>query len=329
MSSTDNLWTVVLAAGDGTRLAALTLDAGGQAVPKQYCSLRGGPSLLQEALDRASHLAPPSRTCVIVAQGHQRYWKPLAAALPDANLIVQPENRGTLHGILLCVAAIVQRDPTARIVFLPADHHVANEPALRIALQGFGRAINLHADRLLLLGIAPDEPDSELGYIIPGNRLDGEAHDVTCFVEKPDAPRARDLIAGGAVWNSFIFGAHARMLRDLLHAHAPDALAAVSAALSAGVARDETLALAYRTLPNRDFSRDVLQASSGHLGVMIAPACGWTDLGTPRRVGETLARLQQPTRRRRPARSGPAYVNLAHQHARLSRSVPALAGATP
>ncbi len=45
MSSSGNTWAVVLAAGDGTRLASLTTDSAGKAVPKQFCSLTAGRSL--------------------------------------------------------------------------------------------------------------------------------------------------------------------------------------------------------------------------------------------------------------------------------------------
>jgi mannose-1-phosphate guanylyltransferase len=46
-------WAVVLAAGDGRRLAKLTSDGRGGAVPKQFCSLHGAGSLLYRALQRA------------------------------------------------------------------------------------------------------------------------------------------------------------------------------------------------------------------------------------------------------------------------------------
>ena len=61
-------WAVVLAAGDGTRLAALTTDAAGISVPKQFCSLNGGNALIQETLQRARHVAAPERVCSIVAR---------------------------------------------------------------------------------------------------------------------------------------------------------------------------------------------------------------------------------------------------------------------
>ena len=33
-------WAIVLAGGSGTRLSCLTADADGEAVPKQFCSLK-------------------------------------------------------------------------------------------------------------------------------------------------------------------------------------------------------------------------------------------------------------------------------------------------
>jgi len=52
------------------------------------------------------------------------------------------------------------------------------------------------------------------------------------------------------------------------------------------------LAQLYDRLPELDFSRDILQRSPELLRVMTVPACGWSDLGTPRRVVETVRRLR-------------------------------------
>lgn len=103
----NNTWALVLAAGEGSRLRSLTTTATGQAVPKQFCSLQGGPSLMQEALQRAASIAPIQRTCSIVAAQHRRWWEAPLYHLPEENVIVQPENRGTAHGILLPLLHIV------------------------------------------------------------------------------------------------------------------------------------------------------------------------------------------------------------------------------
>ena len=122
MNSAARTWAVVLAAGEGTRLASLTRDAAGNAVPKQFCSLNGGRSLVQDAIQRARQVVTLDRTCAIVAEHHARYWRKALHSLPSENIIVQPRNRGTANGVLLSVLSILERDPFARTVFLPADH---------------------------------------------------------------------------------------------------------------------------------------------------------------------------------------------------------------
>src|SRR3546814_6107662 len=57
--SSDVCSSDLLAAGEGSRLQALTTTASGVAVPKQFCSLGGGASLLHDALMRARVIAPP------------------------------------------------------------------------------------------------------------------------------------------------------------------------------------------------------------------------------------------------------------------------------
>ena len=127
-------WAIVLAAGDGTRLRDLTVDRHGKAVPKQYCTLRGGRTLLGDALQRAQMVALPERVVVVVAAQHWEWWEPELASLPRANLIVQPQNRGTASGILLPLLSIVERDRAARIAVFPSDHFIQDEPVLERAM---------------------------------------------------------------------------------------------------------------------------------------------------------------------------------------------------
>lgn len=55
-------WALVLAAGEGSRLRQLTLGPDGVAVPKQFCSLGAGPSLLHLAVACGwSDLGTPER----------------------------------------------------------------------------------------------------------------------------------------------------------------------------------------------------------------------------------------------------------------------------
>jgi hypothetical protein len=61
MTQSSNRWVLILAAGSGTRLSSLTANGNGGPVPKQFCSLPGGVSLLDETLARAATIASPAR----------------------------------------------------------------------------------------------------------------------------------------------------------------------------------------------------------------------------------------------------------------------------
>jgi len=313
-------WAIVLAAGDGTRLASLTTDEHGNSVPKQFCSLDGGSSLLADALQRARHVAPRERTCVIVAAHHRRYWQSALWTMPAGNIIVQPRNRGTANGILLATLRILERDPLARIVFLPADHFVRDEAALAWSLREVATLLTRNPEELLLVGIEPEEADPELGYIVPARASsDDNLRAVERFVEKPQPTLARELLRSGALWNSFIFAACAPALLGMVRSVHPDIVERMETAIARDArlgGRSIALEEIYEDLPVVDFSRAVMQGAEQQLRVITAPACGWSDLGTPQRVGEALKRFE-PVRRRTPSNM-PAFINLAAQHARMT-----------
>jgi mannose-1-phosphate guanylyltransferase len=241
--------------------------------------------------------------------------------LQASHIIEQPENRGTAHGILLAVLWVLQRDPGARIIFFPADHYVQDEPLLARSLRQAVSILERNPSELLLVGIEPETPDSELGYIVPGiRRVDGSSG-VAEFVEKPDMTLASKMVDKGALWNSFIFGAGGTGLLRLLRERMPETVTVMRAALRIDRLNridPGLLAMLYERLASVDFSRAILQGNESSLGVLKAPACGWTDLGTPGRVADTLRRLSPERQRRVPAAAGHiSFMNLATRHAQL------------
>ncbi len=327
MNRLQHTWAVVLAAGDGTRLSTMTTDSDGNPVPKQFCSLNGGESLLHEALQRANRIVPRERVCAIVANQHRPYWRLNLWSLPAANVIVQPRNRGTAHGVLLAVLSILDRDPLARILFLPADHYVADEAALAGSLRDAVNLSTRSAQGLVLVGIEPEEPDPELGYIVPGRRLRDGSHIVQQFVEKPRQSHAVELVAGGALWNSFMFAANGASLLGMLRERIASSVTQMAKAVSRHD-RSQALAAVYDRLEPIDFSYAITEGSESSLRVVAAPSCGWTDLGTPKRVTETLRRLDhggspRPLKEAIHASSvqASAFIDLAVQHARLGLSM--------
>ena len=317
MKKSSNNWAVVLAAGDGNRLSSVTTNGTGDAVPKQFCSLRGGPSLLLETLERAESVAARDRICVVVASQHRRWWGSMLSRTPSANVIVQPMNRGTANGILLPLLHIEARDPDARIVILPSDHYVRDEPILVTALESALGRLDNEVEEIILLGIHPERADPDLGYIIPG-LADGPGFSrVDRFVEKPSELLARGLVEAGGLWNAFILVARIGALLSLFSSRHPHIVATMQSAFGRDGGRTDdtkTMSAIYRELPVKDFSRHLLRGAEAFLRVLRVGHCGWNDLGTPERLVKTLRSLPGNTRTR-PTDPKMAALNLWAQYA--------------
>lgn len=319
MIDESNPWAVVLAAGEGSRLRSLTTLPSGIAVPKQFCSLYGGPSLLQEAVRRGESVANRSRICAIVAEQHRRWWEPPLASLPSSNVVVQPQNRGTANGILLPLMRILLREPSARIVLLPSDHHVLDEAVLTAALREALGLLDWRSDETLLLGIEPAEADPELGYILPGARDTRGVLGVARFIEKPPQAVARELIGAGGLWNAFIVVTRAVALLDLFCERIPHVVTAMRAAVERDHEQGSGNAAVtelYQTLPTIDFSRDIVAGQEAKLRVVPVGPCGWSDLGTPKRVAEVLRRCSPGQVVPREGLAPVTHFSLAAQHER-------------
>jgi mannose-1-phosphate guanylyltransferase len=281
-------WVLILAGGEGTRLSSLTTLSAGHTIPKQFCSLRGGPSLLQKALHRAHSIAAPERICAAVAKYHELWWRKPLEGLPARNVFVQPSNCGTALGILWPVLHIMSLDPHARLVVLPSDHHVQDEAVLSAAMHRAVESLEQFPDSLVFLGMEPNEADPELGYIVPHPAARHGTSPVAKFVEKPTSSAASDLIRRGALWNSFILAGRPGAFLSLYAANSPELLKAMQKSLGKG-ARNDLDAL-YCTLGPVDFSRDIVPGQESRLRVLRVPPCGWSDLGTPQSVFSVLNR---------------------------------------
>jgi mannose-1-phosphate guanylyltransferase len=289
-TTSNRRWALVLAGGDGTRLQALTQMIAGSPIPKQYCRIASDRSLLEATIQRIGSLAEPERTLVIVNQNHLHLALPQLAGVPRANVLVQPRNLDTGPGILLSLSTLAARDPDATVAIFPSDHHVRDEAAFRRHVTHMSRLIGeRHSDRLALLGVHPDRPDTGLGYIAPGLRLGGSttAFAVAAFHEKPARSLAVELVRRGGLWNAFVMVGRVRRFIELLRQVRPDDCVRIDP-LPTG---PEAFARCYDRLAPWNFSRDFLARVPEHLLVTRADDLGWSDWGTPEAVERTFAAM--------------------------------------
>jgi mannose-1-phosphate guanylyltransferase len=210
-------------------------------------------------------------------------------------------------------------------VLLPADHFVRDEDVLNRALLQALERVARNAERPVLLGLQPDEPDTELGYVLPGDPDPCGGQTVARFLEKPGYAVLREIIDAGGLCNTFIMVAAARTLLDLYMPRFAPLVMEMQVSLAKGQTAGSptgswpALLSLYDRLPELDFSRYLLEGRAADLCVLRVPPCGWSDLGTPRRVGEIVKLLAGNEVADRDSadrhRAAAGHLDLATQHA--------------
>jgi mannose-1-phosphate guanylyltransferase len=286
------LWGAVLAGGWGIRLRPLTRLICGDDRPKQYVAVTGSRSLLQHTLDRAALRIPAERT-VVVSLEAQASLLATAMAGHDAHLLLQPIERGTAPGVLLPAHWIHKRDPDATMVVFPSDHLVLEGEAFMDQVLEGAAFVDANPERILLLGVEATAAETEYGWIEPGPVV-GRAgtspvRAVRRFVEKPTPEVARECLAAGASWNTFVFVAKVRALRDAGRHSVPRVHSLVEQMVH--VAKPASIRRLGAAIPEANFSRDVLERVVPRLVVRTLTGVTWCDWGSPHRVVASLGRL--------------------------------------
>lgn len=123
-SRNGQVWSIILAGGEGTRLTPMVKKWLGQALPKQYCAFVGTRSMFQHTLDRAQQVSFPDHTVTVIARSHGEYALPQFGHRASGIVLIQPENRDTAAGIFLPLTYIRTRSPHAIVSIYPSDHFI-------------------------------------------------------------------------------------------------------------------------------------------------------------------------------------------------------------
>jgi mannose-1-phosphate guanylyltransferase len=296
-----NLWSIVLAGGDGVRTKEFIRRWLGYEKPKQYCTFIGSRSMFQHTLDRAARLTPWERVAVVAAQHHQHeVWSQLDGR-PAGMVLLQPKNVDTAAGIFLPLTYILARDPQATVVIYPSDHFISPEGSFLSAVDHAVRGSNGLGGRPVLLAARPDGLELEYGWIKPGRFLDrtGKAaiQTVETFFEKPDEATAREARATGSLWNTMVLAAKGKELLSLGWKCFPEMMPLFERLKAAIDTAEELRALdtIYEDMPRRNFSSHLLQCAPERLAVMEMKDVLWSDWGSPERILSGLEKFgKQP-----------------------------------
>ena len=308
----------IMAGGSGTRLwplsrAQLSRSSSSRCTATAACSSR--PCCALRGAGRRRH------------RGRRRRWSSAtrstaswcstscaSCALPRAALLLEPAGRNTAPAMTLAAlhALAARRRPGA-------GRHAGRpdrDRRRRLHAPRCSSAVRAAADgAIVILGIAPDRPETGFGYIRADAGDGATARTVRAFVEKPDLATAERYLAdGGYFWNSGMFvlrasvwlrGARALPAR---HRRRRRARPGTAAAPTRSFVRPDKAAFA--AVPERiGRLRGDGAAAPGRSGFdirMVPLDAGWSDLGAWDAVWQVSAqgrRRQRRARRRAAART--------------------------
>ena len=159
-------------------------------------------------------------------------------------------------------------------------------------------SLSTHPLHLVVLGVTPDGPEVEYGWIGTGNMLGqvgGKAvYQVRHFWEKPTQWVADYLYQCQALWNTLVLVGYASVLLELFQTLTPALYAPFGRYWEALGAPYEHRVLqeVYATLPIVNFSQAILAQSASRLGVLPVHGIHWSDWGSPLRVLQDLVRYR-------------------------------------
>jgi mannose-1-phosphate guanylyltransferase len=279
---------VLLAGGDGVRLQGLTQKIAGDSRPKQFCSIFGRESLLAQTLGRLESLFHVDRELFVVTRAHEIYYRDELQNVDDSLIIPQPLNCGTGVAVALALLYILRRDADAVVACIPCDHYCSDAEAFSRSIRSAASGAEQYPDSIVLLGAEAHYPEVEYGWMELGSAVSHAPTPlmrVNRFWEKPSLPQAQALLRHGCLWNTFVTVGRASTFLDFISSQVPSVVLSLNKALT-----NNNLDAAYRRMPVIDLSRQVLTPQPHRLLAVRDTTSGWTDLGSPARVMEILAR---------------------------------------
>src|SRR5512134_1003513 len=193
---------VILSGGAGTRLWPLSREL----YPKQFLPLVGERTMIQDTALRTEGLPGIAAPIVVCNEAHRFLVAEQLrqVGVTPQSILLEPVGRNTAPAVaiaaLVALANVKPGDEPPLLLVLPADHVLADAGAFRGAVESALPAAR--EGRLVTFGVVPTQAETGYGYIRRGAG-EGPVRPVAEFVEKPDAARAVEFLAGGNYfWNS-------------------------------------------------------------------------------------------------------------------------------
>ena len=194
----------------------------------------------------------------------------------SVTMLTEPERRDTFPAILLAAAHLAMERGCSRdevVVAMPCDTYTENSYFDKV--HTMASLVEDNVAELVLMGIAPTNPSTKFGYVIPAASQDPDLpyRIVEQFVEKPHEEHAKELLSQQALWNGGVFAFRLGYMIDFLNRYLP-------------VTRFAELLQRYAELPRISFDYEVAEKAPS--AAMVLYDGQWKDLGTWEAMAEEL-----------------------------------------
>lgn len=272
---------LIIAGGVGSRLWPLSRES----CSKQFLSLNGESSFLQQTLERSRMIAVNSVPYIVCGADQADTVISVLEQREgiDYRLIAEPSRKNTAAAIAYACSIIYAEEKDGIVAVLPADHYVGEiDRFVRCVFRG----AELAADRndIVLMGVKPKYPAECYGYAECGHRLgnkDEKAYRVKRFREKPDRKKARKYLSeGNYLWNTGMFIFSLDKIREVYQKHFPGLISSFESS-------SRSVAEIYDELESVSFDRGILEKEK-NISVLEADF-RWDDIGSLVRLSSILS----------------------------------------
>ena len=285
---------VIMAGGTGTRLWPLSRKQ----LPKQFLKILDDESLLQKTVQNVARLIPESDIYIMADAEKTEIAQRQLPNHPKENFLIEPEARDNGPAIAVASAIIAKRHPNSSMAILWSDHLVQKAEKFCAVLAAAFDTVEQNQDHLVSIGVKPDRPATEFGYIKVGSQhpsmISEPVFKVDQFVEKPNLENAKSYIADWKyLWNTGYKIFKSNHMVNLFAKHQPQFHAVLINIMNAVGTPNEQAVLSeqFAKLEKKDIERLITEKEDA---ILVIPAdLGWSDIGAWDTVHEVLAQKHE------------------------------------
>ena len=273
-----NIVPVILSGGSGTRLWPLSR----QQYPKQYLSLAGNNTMLQETLLRLKGVSNLS-TPIIVCNSDHRFLVAEQCQEIDIGhptILLEPVGRNTAPAITSAALHSLKEVNDPVLLVLSADHVIQDVDVFHAAINT--ACEQAKKEKLVTFGIVPTDANTGYGYIrFSSDNIKG-TYEVEAFVEKPNLKAAQSYLEqGNYLWNSGMFMFKASVFINELTIYSRDIVESVRDSINNAKHDLDFIRLdkqAFESSPHDSIDYALMEKSNN---VVVVPLdARWSDIGS-------------------------------------------------